>query len=121
MMVLSALRPDASLPEFLAHRARSASIWRLTIDAVMGAGVCAATVWWRPTASLVLATASLCFLSYGVWGMLDRARSRTAIADMSLLRGLLDAMCAMCALLGAFAAAGMLLGVWAMALGTWIS
>ena len=36
MMVLSALRPDASLSEFLAHRARSASVRRLAIDAVIG-------------------------------------------------------------------------------------
>jgi len=121
MMVLSALRPDASLPEFLAYRARSASIWRLAIDAVMGAAVCAAVVWWRPTASLVLASAALCFFWYGAWGMLDRVRSRAGVADGNLFRGLIDAMCALCALLGAFAAAGVLLGVWAMALGTWIS
>lgn len=121
MMVLSALRPDASLPEFLAHRARSASVWRLAIDAVMGGTAAAAVLWWRPTAALLLASAALCFFTYGAWGLLDRVRSSAGVADGNLLRGLLDAMCALCALLGAFAAAGVLLGVWAMALGTWIS
>ena len=35
MMVLSALRPDASLAEFLAHRASSASLGLLGAAAVM--------------------------------------------------------------------------------------
>lgn len=117
MMVLSALRPDASLPEFLAHRARAAPLWRLAIDAVMGAAASAAVVWWRPPASLVLASAALCFFSYGAWGLLDRARSHAAHAS----RTLLGALCAVCAALGVLAAAGLLLGVWAIALGTWIS
>lgn len=120
-MVLSALRPDASFPEFLVHRARSASIPRLGIDALIGGAACAAAVWWRPTAWLVLASAALCFFSYGAWGMLDRVRSRAAVADGALLRGFLDATCALCAMLGALAAAGVLLGVWAIGLGTWIS
>lgn len=120
-MVLSALRPDASLPEFLAFRARSAPVWRLAIDTVMGGAACAAAVWWSPTAWLVLASAALCFFAYGAWGMLDRIRSRAGVAGRNLLRGLVDAVCALCALLGAFAAAGVLLGVWAIALGTWIS
>lgn len=121
MMVLSALRPDASLPEFLAHRARSASLWRLAIDTVMGAAVSAAVVWWRPTASLVLASVALCFFSYGAWGLLDRARSNAELANRTFLGRLIDIVCALCAALGVLAAAGFLLGVWAIALGTWIS
>jgi len=35
MMVLSALRPDASLLEFLEYRARSASVARLTTQALV--------------------------------------------------------------------------------------
>jgi hypothetical protein len=121
MMVLSALRPDASLPEFLAHRARAASLWRLAIDTVMGSGAAAAVVWWRPNASLVLASAALCFFSYGAWGLLDRARSHAALANRTFLGRLLDVVCAVSAALGVLAAAGLLLGVWAIALGTWIS
>ena len=123
MMVLSALRPDASLAEFLVYRARSASIRRLAADAVAGAGGCAAALSWRPTGWLVLASAALCFFSYGAWGILDRARSRPAVActRQSVDRSFVDALCALSALLGALAAAGVLLGVWALALGTWIS
>lgn len=121
MMVLSALRPDASLPEFLAHRARSAPLWRLAIDTVMGGATAAAVVWWRPTASLVLASAALCFFLYGAWGLLDRARSHAALANRTSFGRLFDVLCALCAALGVLAAAGLLLGVWAIALGTWIS
>ncbi len=121
MMVLSALRPDASLPEFLVYRARSASIRRLAIDVLIGTVGCAAALWWKPSGWLVFASAALCFFAYGMWGTLDRVRSRPAPARGAWIRGFLDAMCALSALLGAFAGAGVLLGVWAVALGTWIS
>ena len=121
MMVLSGLRPDASLAEFLVYRARSASIRRLAVDALAGGAAFAAAEWWKPTGWLVLASAALCFFSYGAWGVLDRARSRPAVTVTTLLAGLFDAACALCALLGALAAAGVLLGVWALGLGTWIS
>jgi hypothetical protein len=121
MMVLSAFRPDATLAEFLVQRARSASIRRLTANAVAGAVALAPALWWRPTGWLVFASAALCFLSYGAWGILDRVRSRPAVTSRRPLAGLLDATCVLFALLGALAAAGVLLGVWALGLGTWIS
>lgn len=121
MMVQSVLRPDATLPEFLAHRARSASLLRLAADALIGSAACAAAIWRQPTAWLVLASAALCFFSYGAWGLLDRARSRPALVNKAWLGNLLDTLCALCSALGVLAAAGLLLGVWAVALGTWIS
>jgi hypothetical protein len=121
MMVLSALRPDASLPEFLVERARSASLRRLAADAVAGAAGFAAALWWNPTGWLVLSSAALCFFSYGAWGILDRVRSSPAVTGNAWLAGALEATGALSALLGALAAAGVLLGVWALALGTWIS
>lgn len=121
MMVLSGLRPDASLAEFLVYRARSASIRRLAADAVAGGAGVAAVMWWRPTGWLVLASAALCFFSYGAWGVLDRARSRPAVMNRALIAGFVEALCALSGLFGALAAAGVLLGVWALALGTWIS
>ena len=121
MMVLSALRPDASLPEFLVHRARSASVRRLAADAIAGGAGFAGALWWRPSGWLILASSALCFFSYGVWGMLDRVHSRPVVTLRTSLAGLLEATCLLFALLGALAAAGVLLGVWALALGTWIS
>jgi len=121
MMVLSALRPDASLAEFLAHRARSASIRRLTLDLGVGIGGASGAFWWRPAAWLVLVSMSVCFFAYGAWGLADRARARAAGRDNRLLHTSLEALCAAIAALGVLAAAGLLLSVWAIALGTWIS
>jgi hypothetical protein len=121
MMVLSALRPDASLSEFLAHRARSASIRRLSIDLAVGIAAASAALWWRRAAWLVLTSLAMCFLAYGAWGLADRARSRVAARENRLVHAFLEALCAAMAALGVLAAAGLLLSVWAIALGTWIS
>jgi hypothetical protein len=121
MMVLSALRPDASLSEFLAHRARSASIRRLSLDLAVGTAGAAAALWWRPVAWLVLTSLALCFFAYGAWGLVDRARSRVGVRYHRLANVCLDVICAAMGALGVLAAAGLLLGVWAIALGTWIS
>lgn len=76
MMVLSVLRPDASLAEFLAYRARSASAARLAAEAVVGAAAIVAALWWNPSARLVIATATGCFSCYAIWGLLDRGMGK---------------------------------------------
>ena len=121
MMVLSVLRPDAGLFEFLAHRARSAPARRLGIDAVGGAAVLVAALLWNPAAQALIASAATLLFSYGTWGLLDRVRSR--LSNLGRLRTgrLFDALCVLSATLGVLAAAGVLLAVWAIALGTWIS
>jgi hypothetical protein len=121
MMVLSALRPDASLSEFLAHRARSASIRRLSLDLGVGIAGASAALWWRPVAWLVLTSLALCFFAYGAWGLTDRARLRVGVRNSRVVNASLDAFCAAMAAVGVVAAAGLLLSVWAIALGTWIS
>ena len=120
MMVLSALRPDASLLEFLAHRARSASVRRLSIDALVGMAAFAAALRWESAAQLTIAMMAACLMSYGAWGLLDRARSRLAIR-WARSAGLFEALSALVATVGILAAAGFLFAVWAIALGTWIS
>jgi hypothetical protein len=121
MMVLSALRPDAGLFEFLAQRARSASVRRLAIDAALGAVAFVAALRWSPAAQLVIASAATLLFSYGAWGLLDRARASLANRLWPRTTGLFEALCALSAGLGVLAAAGVLLAVWALALGTWIS
>ena len=120
MMVLSALRPDASLSEFLAHRARSASVRRLAIDLAVGVAGFAAALYWRTAGWLLVASLALMFLAYGAWGLADRARS-VATGDSRLSRTLMDALCVVLGAAGVFAAAALLYGIWAAALGTWIS
>jgi hypothetical protein len=121
MMVLSVLRPDASLPEFLAHRAKSASVRRLSIDLIMGLAVFSAALHWRPSAWLALASLALCFFAYGGWGIADRARSGTATRDSLLVRVLTETLCGLMVAAGVVAVVSLLFSVWALALGTWIS
>ena len=121
MMVLSAFRPDAGLFEFLSHRARSAPVRRLGIDAVGGAAVLAAALRWNPAAQLVIASVATLLFSYGAWGLLDRAASRLANRGWPRTARLFEALCVLSAALGVFATGAVLLAVWAIALGTWIS
>ena len=121
MMVLSALRPDASLSEFLAHRARTASLRRLSIDFAVGFAGASAALWWRPSGWFVLDGLALCFFAYGAWGLADRARSRAATKGSRFVSVSMEILCAAMAAAGVLAAAALLLGVWAIALGTWIS
>jgi hypothetical protein len=121
MMVLSALRPDASLGEFLAHRARSAPVVRLAAEAIAGFVVLGAALWWNPRAQLVIASASLCFVCYALWGLLDRARAIASGRGWHATRRALSVSLGLCVLIGLIAGAGVLLSVWALALGTWIS
>jgi len=121
MMVLSALRPDASLAEFLVHRARSASFQRLSIDVAAGIAGSSAALWWRPSGWLVVTSVALVFFAYGGWGLADRARSSKTAQEHRVLRGSMETVCALFGATGLLAAAALLYGVWAIALGTWIS
>jgi hypothetical protein len=121
MMVLSALRPEASLPEFLVHRARGASLRRLSVDLAAGLGALSALLWWRPAGLLVLGSAALFFAVYGAWGITDRARSATVASGDKRLLLPLNVICGMLAAGGVLAIAGLFFGVWSIALGTWIS
>ena len=121
MMVLSGLRPDASLPEFLAHRARSASVHRLSIDFAGGLAGSFAAFQWRPSAWLVLMSVGLVFFAYGGWGLADRARSGKWARGHRVLRASMETVCALFGAVGLLAAAALLYSVWAIALGTWIS
>jgi hypothetical protein len=121
MMVLSVLRPDAGLFEFLAHRARSATVRRLGLDVALGATAVAAVFTSHPPASLFIASAATVLFSYGAWGLLDRGRSILSAKAWSGTASALDALGALSALLGVLAAGGVLLAVWGAALGTWIS
>jgi len=121
MMVLSALRPDASLSEFLAHRARSASLRRLSVDLAAGLAGVSAALWWRPSGWFALVGLGLSFFSYGAWGLADRERSRATAQGSRIVSVMMEALCAAMGAVGVLAAAALLLGVWAIALGTWIS
>jgi hypothetical protein len=121
MMVLSALRPDAGLPEFLAHRARSASLRRLLLDIAVGLVGSGSALHWRPTGWPVIASLAPIFLAYGGWGIADRARSIAGAREDRRARALLDGLCFLLGAAGVLATAALFYSVWAAALGTWIS
>ena len=80
---------EPSLREFLSSRARRSSDTRLALDAGGGFVIAlAATVWHGPGWRLI-APAALCFLAYGIWGIVDRElleRSTAATSTRVLLR-----------------------------------
>ena len=132
-MADSASRPDASLPELLAARARGASDGRLALDLAGGLVAAAVALAWRPSGWLVLLSTALCFAAFGAWGIADReARERpdrsespdtrgrspvSPVALVSILRGART----LAAVVGAVAVATLLFATLALALGTWIS
>ena len=121
MMVLSARRPDASLLEFVAQRARLATARRLAADVIVGAlglaGAGRLDSWTRSAASM----AAVCLIAYGSWGLLERARQSISSRGLQRIAGAVEAVRALLALGGILAGLGVLLSVWAIALGTWIS
>lgn len=111
---------DRALPALLARRARAASDARLAIDVAGGVLALTAAVLVRPPGWHLLAMAALCFVAFGGWGISDRAigdRPAGSDRDTRLLR----AVRAGAAILGAVAALALLLGLFALSLGTWIS
>jgi len=122
-MVDSPSRPEPNLAEFLTRRARSTSDGRLAIDVAAGLVVAIAAVIWRPEGWHLVASAAVCFLAFGAWGITDRElREREIASAMSFgSYRLLRFGRVLAAGLGALAAATLLLGLLGIALGTWIS
>lgn len=107
-----------SLAALLARRARATPDGRLAIDAAVGLLVVAAALQWRPPAWPALASAALCVLAFGLWGIADREWGEASAGPR---RRWLATGRTLAALLGAAAAVALLLTVMAALVGTWIS
>ena len=106
---------EPTLTQFLAARARQASDARLALDVGAGFLVVLAASIWRGKGWDVAATAGLCVLAYGVWGITDRElgeRGKTGYASGSLRAGRIAA-----ATIGVVAAVGFALSALAIILG----
>jgi hypothetical protein len=68
----TARHPDLSLPELLSEHAHGASTLRLALDLALGAVATTVVLLLRPTGWLLMASASLCFTAFGIWGLADR-------------------------------------------------
>ena len=120
-MINPALRPDASLSEYLAARARSSSDGRLVVDVMAGACAAIAVAAWRPTGWLCLIGAAACFVAFGAWGIADRELGERTETSREGMRIVLVIARALALGLGVLAAALALFAALALTLGTWIS
>ena len=120
-MMNPALRPDASLAEFLVARARSASDGRLVLDVVVGSLLALGLATWRPKGWISLAAVSLCLVAFGFWGIADRELGERAGDSPSAITLALRAVRTTAMLLGGMAAVTALFATLGVALGTWIS
>src|SRR5206468_10546098 len=119
-MMNPALRPDASLAEFLAARARAASDGRLVVDVTVGCCAAVGVAAWRPVGWLALLGVSVCLAAFGAWGITDRELRERANAP-ARVAGVLSMLRAAAAGLGALSAVATMFGVLGILLGTWIS
>jgi hypothetical protein len=110
----STLRSDATLPEFLAARARQSSDPRLAAHVAIGVLAAAAVLFWHPRGWIPLLAAALCFAAFGLWGIADRALETSPGRALRTLR-------ASAAVLGAIAGLALAFGLVAYGLGTIIS
>jgi hypothetical protein len=110
---------ELTLQSLLAERARTASDGRLALDTAVGliAGTLALAL--RPPAWSVLASAALCLVAFGLWGIIDRSVREREDETRSLR--LLRASRAAAAALGAVGVLALLATGMALMLGTWIS
>lgn len=120
-MMNPALRPDASLADYLAARARASSDGRLVVDVILGACAAIAVAAWRPAGWLCLIGAAACFVAFGAWGIADRELGERAGTARDAMRSLLVAVRTLAVALGVLASALALFAGLALTLGTWIS
>jgi len=116
-----ALRPDASLVEYLAARARAASDGRLVLDALGGLLLALAIAVWRPVAWPSLAGVCLALAAFGFWGIADRELRDRADAPTSLATRTLRVARGAVAAIGFISGAVALFSWLGVMLGKWIS
>ena len=122
-MVESPQEAEVNLLEFLSTRARSASDARLVLDVALGLVIAVIALVWRPTGWLFVVSAALCFAAFGGWGIADRElrERRSNPADAHATLRALGIARVIASIVGALAAGTLLIGLLAVALGTWIS
>lgn len=116
-----ATRQEATLLEFLSHRARSASDGRLALDAGGGLILAAIAAIVRPAAWVVLVPLGFSFLAFGLWGIVDRELSERRANLGWLGIGVLTGARATAGILGAVAAVVLIYAAAALTLGRWVS
>jgi hypothetical protein len=70
--MVAASRPDQNIGDALVKRAHRASMRRLILDIAGGLIAFGIIAGWRPKGWGILASAALCFATFGAWGAADR-------------------------------------------------
>jgi len=120
-MIDSIPKPDASLPEFLAARARRSSDTRLVLDATGGFTVAVSAALWAGPGWHLLLGAGACFFAFGLWGIADRELGERGDAGPRAALLLLQAARVASCVIGAAGLAVLLLSFLGLALGRLIS
>jgi hypothetical protein len=120
-MMNPAVRPDASLVEFLAARARAASDGRLVLDVLGGMVTALGLSVWRPVGWIGLAGLAIALAAFGLWGIIDRELRDRAASGRSVVVHLLAVTRAVTVALGFCCVIGALFVGLGVVLGTWIS
>jgi hypothetical protein len=93
MMVISPLRSDKSFLDFLELQARGESVKELAARAGGAFGLALAGFGALPWGSAIVATLSLAYFCYAVWGLLDRARSYSVKSGRQATARYLGVLC----------------------------
>lgn len=120
-MIETAPRPDASLSDLLAARARRSSDTRLALDTLIGLIAAVLAVVWRGPAWYLLASLAACFLAFGAWGIADRELGERGTSASRAVAITLRTVRIAAVVLGAVAIFVVLASALGVALGTMIS
>src|SRR3954468_8693219 len=110
--------PEVTLVDFLARRARTSTDARLIVDAVVGFTVAIAALLSRGPVWYLFASAGICFLSFGGWGIADREMGERPPGRVARLLGIARGVSAV---VGFIAVVFLVLGALGVALGRIIS
>lgn len=104
----------------LAQLARRTPDGRLVVSAAVGVVAALVAVVLKPPAWFPMLAAGVCLLSFGAWGITDRVLLESPASVSSTQRVLRAARIA-AAVLGLLGGLALALGVFALAMGNWIS
>lgn len=114
-------RPEASLFDILAARARAESDGRLVADVAIGMVIVIATALIRFALWPIVIAVGVCAMAYGLWGISDRELHDRASTPRSRATVLLTTARGLCVAIGCIAALVVAFGGLRFLLGTWIS
>ena len=120
-MVLSSLGSDASIVDYLEHRARQHTVIGLVARTAIAFAVVVGGIRFLGSAKAAVVTFALTYFAYAAWGLLDRARSRALFHEWRRASEYLRLLCSLLVVVGVLSGIGLLLSVAFVLLGSaWV-